>query len=233
MNISVIHFYISTVKKYASLAYRALIHAIAPAYCAQCTVFLSEQTDILCQKCLDSMQPIISTTVHITNTQSIKVFAIAAYKEPLKKLILAKSYSNIAASNQLGHLIWQLTHIPHASFDIIVPIPLHWTRLASRGYNQADEIAQILSKKSGKPVKHLLKRVKRTRYQAELESALRQENVKNALVLTTQNHSLFEGKHILLVDDLMTTGATLRVAARELFKLKPASVSAVVACRVI
>jgi ComF family protein len=224
---------VAIVKKYISLLHTAIIHFIAPAYCAQCSIFLSENTKIFCNECMQTIQPVISTTMHLNTTQSIKIFTIAAYQDPLKKLILAKSWSNIAASNQLGHLIWQLTNLPHTPCDIFVPIPLHWTRFAWRGYNQADEIAKVLSEKSGKPVAHILRRIKRTRYQAELESVLRQENVKKALTLHVKDATQYEGKHIILVDDLMTTGATLRAAAKELFKLKPASISAVVACRVV
>jgi len=231
MNFSITILY--HMKKYISLLHTAIIDFIAPAYCAQCSIFLFENTKILCDECMHSIQPVVSTTMHLNTTQSIKIFTIAAYKDPLKKLILAKSWSNIAASNQLGQLIWQLTNVSHAPCDIFVPIPLHWTRFAWRGYNQADEIAQVLSAKSGKPVAHILHRVKRTRYQAGLESILRQENVKNALTLNVKDITMYQGKHIILVDDLMTTGSTLRVAAKELFKLKPASISAVVACRVI
>ena len=116
---------------------------------------------------------------------------------------------------------------------MFVPIPLHWTRFAWRGYNQADEIAQVLAQKRGKPVVHLLQRIQRTRYQAELESPQRKENVKKAFTLRVADKNLYQDKHIILVDDLMTTGATLQAAAKELFKLKPASITAVVVCRVI
>ena len=145
-----------------------------------------------------TIQPVVSTTMHLNTTQSVKIMAISAYQDPIKKLILAKSWSNIAASNQLGHLIWQLTNLPHIPCDIFVPIPLHWTRFAWRGYNQADEIAQVLSEKSGKPVAHLLRRIKRTRFQAELESVLRQEIVKKALALNVKDITMYQGKHIII-----------------------------------
>lgn len=230
MNVTIL---VNHIKKYTSLLHTRLIDFIAPAYCAQCSVFLFENTKIFCDECMNSIQPIVSTTIHLNTTQSIKIFSIADYKDPLKKLILAKSWSNIAASNQLGQLIWQLTNLPYAPCDVFVPIPLHWTRFAWRGYNQADEIAKVLSAKSGKPVIHLLRRIKRTRYQAGLISVLRQQNLKSALALNVKDAHMYEGKHIILVDDLMTTGATLRTAAKELFKLNPASISAVVACRVV
>lgn len=221
------------IKKYISLVHATIIQCIAPAYCAQCSVFLHENTKIFCDECMHAIQPIVSTTMQLSASQSVKIFTIAAYQDPLKKLILAKSWSNIAASNQLGQLILQLTNIQHIRCDIFVPIPLHWTRFAWRGYNQAHEIAKVLAEKRDKPVVQMLRRVKRTRYQAELKSELRQINVKNALALNISDTTMYQGKHIILVDDLMTTGATLRAAAKELFKLKPASVSAVVACRVV
>ncbi len=118
-------------------------------------------------------------------------------------------------------------------YDIITSIPLHWTRYASRGFNQAQEMAQVIAHKRKVPVVHLLKRVKKTAFQFELAASSRGTNVKNAFELCIVDTQRYKNKHILLVDDLMTTGATIREAAKELLKLQPRKITVVVACRVI
>ncbi len=189
--------------------------------------------DVFCDTCTQKIMPVVSTSLQITQSKNMSVFAISDYKYPLKLLILSKGWSDIAASVQLGQLLWDMTNIKHLNFDYIVPIPLHWSRFAWRGYNQAEEIAKIIAKKSGKPVVHVLKRIKRTRYQSQLKFEDRKHNVKNVFALNLLAKDMFKNKHILLVDDLMTTGATLQDAARELFKVKTVKVSGGVVCRVI
>jgi ComF family protein len=161
------------------------------------------------------------------------VFAISDYKDPLKKLILAKSWSDSLASYQMGQLLWEMVPLHNLDCDVIVPIPLHWTRYARRGFNQAHEIARVISKKKNIPIQHVIKRHKRTVYQSAVSSHARIDNVKDAFVLNDAYVKEYEGKHILLVDDLMTTGATLRAAAKVLLKLKPRKITVAVVCRVI
>jgi competence protein ComFC len=143
---------------------------------------------------------------------------------------LAKQYSNRLASKYLGQLIWQKTDIHMLDFDYIVPVPLHWTRYAWRWFNQAEVIAQELSKESGKPVVHLLKRNRNTGYQAGLSREKRLKNLFQAFALTKEAHH-YKGKKILLVDDVMTTGTTLKTCARELIKIDPKEIFIAVACR--
>jgi predicted amidophosphoribosyltransferase len=76
-------------------------------------------------------------------------------------------------------------------------------------------------------------RVKNTLFQFELASSLRGSNLKGAFALNCKDKSLYEGKHILLVDDLLTTGSTIREATKVLLQLKPRKITVVVACRVI
>jgi ComF family protein len=128
--------------------------------------------------------------------------------------------------------MWQCTPVRYTSIDYIVPIPLHWTRFIQRGYNQAEESAHTISSHARKPVVSLLKRVKWTRYQSSLTGAERKHNVADAFMLNVKQPEIYYNKHLLLVDDLMTTGVTLNQAARELVKLKPASITAIVAARV-
>lgn len=212
--------------------YDVIIYVIFPPYCAQCKRFLSCR-DVFCADCFLKLHPIATIPLHITKKWTVPVIAVTAYRQPLKRLILAKGWSERIASYQLGQVIWERTPLHNLNVDYFVPIPLHWRRFAWRGYNQADEIAHYLAQKSGKKVASILKRFKHTKFQSGCSGQERLENVKDVFRLCVRNQDHFTGKHIILVDDLMTTGATLKAGARELIKLKPASITAVVACRVV
>jgi len=117
--------------------------------------------------------------------------------------------------------------------DAVAPVPLHWMRKASRGFNQAEELAREVAKLSGWRFVNALRRKKRTRAQARTASSTqRVENLVGAFV--GKEGMLIGGKHVWLIDDVSTTGATLRAAAVALKKLpkglKPASVNAAVIC---
>lgn len=212
---------------------RTAFDLIAPPACAYCQKYLQKRV-VLCDSCMSRVNPIVSFMVPCTKSVSMSVFAAAAYQEPIRSLIVAKRWSNIAASAQLGELIWDKTYFKYAHADILVPIPLHWSRHAWRGYNQAHEIARVIAHKKGCSVAPLLRRVRRTPFQSTLPATKRSENLKNAFALAAGvDVSQFAGKHIVLVDDLMTTGSTLREAARVLRTLNPASISAVVAARAL
>ena len=202
-----------------------------PPFCAYCKVF-QKQPLIVCANCLALIKPIVSTDIIISSAYAMKVLAISDYQEPLKSLIIAKSWSDSIASQQLGHLIWTMTYFKYLPCDILVPVPLHWTRYAKRGFNQAEIMAQVLAEKKGCSVENLVKRVKRTPFQSTLAVIDRSQNVADAFVLKDPSRSL-AGKHIVIVDDLMTTGATLKAIAKELARAKPASLSAVLACRLV
>ena len=217
---------------YCQICYKKVLNIVFPPICAYCRCFLEKET-IFCNSCFSFVVPIVSSKVSITAKKEIKVFAISDYKDPIRSLILSKNRSDIVSSRQLGQLILNMTHIKNVKFDYIVPIPLHWTRFAKRGFNQAEEMANVISNETGRPVIHLLKRLKKTKYQASLKRVMREENLKNSFVLSNFNSEVFLNKHILIVDDLFTTGATLRNAAKELYKLKPALITLVVACRVV
>lgn len=206
---------------------------ICAPFCKTCKLFLLDTNELLCKDCLDSIEPIVTTTISLTPTKSMTIYAICEYKDPIKKLILAKGRSYLPASRQLGELMWRMTNISRLSFDCIVPIPLHWTRFAWRGYNQAEEIARVLSRLSGKPYRSLLKRNKRTLQQSFFSAKERGRNVEGAFCVYKKNTNAIRGKHILLVDDLLTTGSTVREAGKVLLALKPASITVVVGCRVL
>jgi len=207
-------------------------YVIFPPYCVQCKQFLLHR-DVFCGDCISKLHYIATVPLRVTKKWTVSVMAVTAYRQPLKRLILSKGWSDRIASYQLGQVIWERTSLCNLHVDYFVPIPLYWRRFAWRGYNQAHEIAHYLAQKSGKRVAPILKRVKHTKFQSSCSGQGRVENVKDVFRLCAKSKDRVAGKHIILVDDLMTTGATLKAVARELIKLKPASITAVVACRVV
>mgnify|MGYP001118013881 CR=1 FL=1 len=120
---------------------------------------------------------------------------------------------------------------PHC--DLITPVPLHWWRAYRRGYNQSELLANQLSFNIGVPAKVLLRRVKPTRPQVELNRDQRAANVKNAFHVDEAMMSVVKGKTILLIDDVCTTGATLRECAKALLKGEASAVYALTVARQI
>ncbi|HZW60915.1 MAG TPA: phosphoribosyltransferase family protein [Candidatus Babeliales bacterium] len=211
---------------------QAAIDLVAPPMCAHCKIYINERV-IFCDRCRALIAPIVSITIPVTAKLQVKVFAVSAYQEPIKSLILAKGWSDRCSCRLLGQLICTMPYMDNLAIDYLVPIPLHWTRFAKRGFNQAEEMAKIIAKHSQKPVVPLIKRCRQTKFQSELSSAQRHTNVSEAFMINAKNPELYNGKHLVLIDDLMTTGSTLSCAAKELAKLKPASITALVACRVV
>ncbi|MBR0169824.1 MAG: ComF family protein [Bacteroidales bacterium] len=92
--------------------------------------------------------------------------------------------------------------------DLLLPVPLHWIRHLKRGYNQSELLCRGMSEVLGVPINTTaLKRVRYTRKQSQQQRDKRQTNVENAF--RTMHPEQLKNKHILLVDDVMTTGATL------------------------
>ena len=192
---------------------------------------------IFCAPCASLITPIVSLILPVTKHLSLTVYAAAAYTPPVKSLITKKFSGDVVASHQLAHLMVQNTPLAKSTIDYLVPVPLHWTRYASRGFNQAYEMATKLGTELKVPVARLLYRHRRTDFQSTLSADKRQDNVKKAFALSpwyklTGTHFL-ENKHVVIVDDLCTTGATLVNVAKTIAPYKPASLTAVVGCRAI
>ncbi len=118
--------------------------------------------------------------------------------------------------------------------DVLVPVPLHWRRLWSRRFNQAATLAQSVSRISGVPVTHdLLKRVRATRQQVGLTQAERTRNVQGAFRVAQEARPQVLGKRLLLVDDVLTSGATLDTCTRILLRAGAANVDVLVFARVV
>jgi ComF family protein len=118
--------------------------------------------------------------------------------------------------------------------DCLVPVPLHPWRLLRRRYNQAAMIADVLSRDLHIP--HLplaLRRVRPTPSQGHLNADERLKNVKKAFAVEKKHESLLKGKHVVLVDDVLTTGATVSECTKVLLKSGVASVNVLTLARVV
>ena len=99
-----------------------------------------------------------------------------------------------------------------ASYDLLVPVPLHTADLRKRGFNQSELLCQSLSETTSVPHQNALVKVRRTKKQSSLDHKQREDNVKDAYLCVLPLY----GKRVLLVDDVRTTGYTARTCAKEL-----------------
>ena len=159
--------------------------------------------------------------------------AAMEYDAASRKLILAfkhgghtdRLHSFAAQMHRAGR-----TALAHA--DIIVPVPLHSTRLIKRRYNQAALLGRALSARCNVPMDaDILLRTKRTPSQGGLSAQGRRRNVQGAFVVDVPDK--VKGQRLVIVDDVMTTGATLNACARTLKRAGAARVDAVCLARVV
>ena len=104
-------------------------------------------------------------------------------------------------------------------WDMVVPVPLFWQRENWRGFNQAEILAEEVGEKLGLEVKKVLKRVRKTEQQAKIKNKReRLKNVRGVFKVREEEKGLVKGKRIVLVDDVFTSGATMREVTRVLKK---------------
>ncbi|MEM7567894.1 MAG: ComF family protein, partial [Pseudomonadota bacterium] len=119
-----------------------------------------------------------------------------------------------------------------ADADVLVPVPLHWLRLMRRGFNQSDVLAGAVARRSGLPVAQGLKRTRRTRQQVRLSGAARRRNVAGAFAVRDSARPAIAGRRVVLIDDVITTGATVHACTRALLRAGATSVDVLAFSRV-
>ena len=118
--------------------------------------------------------------------------------------------------------------------DMLVPVPLHWRRAWRRRYNQSGALARIIERQSGVKVRgEVLRRVRATEQQIGLSRAQRATNVQGAFQVSADRQAEVQGRRIILIDDVLTSGATLDACARALLRAKAAQVDVLVFARVV
>lgn len=211
--------------------YDFICYLISPPLCFACRGHMVHRAT-LCPKCDQSIDVIVPKMFTVNSKYILTVYTVSRYTDPLRSMIFAKYRSDRVVFEKLADIIWDKSVLSQVQFDFLIPIPLHWTRNLKRGFNQAEVIADRLSHHSGVSVLHALKRERRTQYQVRVEHGDRVQNIKKSMAATGLCKKI-EGKHIMLVDDSCTTGATALEACKVLVKYRPASINMIVACRAL
>ena len=118
--------------------------------------------------------------------------------------------------------------------DVLVPVPLHWRRGWSRRYNQSGALARVISRQSGvKLASEALRRIRATEQQIGLSRPQRASNVQGAFKVAAERSADIAGRRVVLIDDVLTSGATTDACARALLRAKAAQVDVLVFARVV
>ena len=153
-----------------------------------------------------------------------QVYSYGAYEGTLRTLIHLFKFEGVQPlAAKFGELL-ALVLPREEHFDAIVPTPLHWRRRWQRGFNQSELLAREIARRWNAPVVKAVRRKKATPPQAGLTSAQRRDNVRGAFEPSAPKKRL-EGMRVLLVDDVLTTGATASACARALKRAGAAHVS--------
>jgi ComF family protein len=164
-----------------------------------------------------------------------KARAALLYDEASRRLLLPFKHADRTESARLflGWLSMAGSELL-AEADLIAPVPLHWRRLLARRYNQAALLSQGLAQRSGKQAApDLLVRRKATKSQGRMSRAGRRRNVAGAFAVHPRWRGRLKGRRVLLLDDVMMTGATVEACARVLKRAGAAEVHVLLLARVV
>ncbi len=180
------------------------IDAFFPRFCVSC----KKEGELLCEICKQRW-------IVKPRSVSARHFSSYVYADPIARNLLRtwKYHFDVKGLEYLKEHIWnqadlirQFVHIHNV--EVIVPVPLHYQRLAWRGFNQATALANCIGELTDIPVRHWLKRRWPTPQSARIEKRARKQFLKDSFVFTGE-----QGYKILLIDDVWTTGNTLKSCA--------------------
>ncbi|MDF2672342.1 MAG: ComF family protein [Clostridiales bacterium] len=198
-----------------------------PCVCSQCGRVLKEFNRLfLCNGCLSQLkmsnngfmirEEFSSGSLPIynpLNTGFDICFYPCIYEGLVRDMIHGLKYKDKRnTAYTMAAMIWEIIDKSNVRFDLIVPVPIHNKRLKMRGYNQSALIAQELSNLMKVPHSNAIKRIRDTPSQVLFNGDMRWYNVRDAFECITN----LEGKSVLLVDDVITTGATMCFCALQL-----------------
>src|ERR1700690_4095135 len=161
--------------------------------------------------------------------------AAVRYDDVARTLVHALKYQDRTdLAPAMGRWMTRAGHELLGEADVLVPVPLHWRRAWRRRYNQSGALARVIEAQSGVKVgPEALQRIRPTQQQIGLSRPQRASNVQGAFKVATPEQSRIAGRRVSLVDDVLTSGATVDACPRALLRAKAASVDVLVFARVV
>ncbi|HKN86278.1 MAG TPA: ComF family protein [Nitrospiraceae bacterium] len=221
---------------------RRFFHVILPAQCACCSAALSDDpVPFFCRSCWGGIEPLRGPSCprcgrpfassyalqhspdHVCGAcrsdppAYTRAWSLYPYASPLQEAVhLFKYNKKVSLADALGALMNRATIDP-VHIDVIIPVPLHPTRLRNREYNQSLLLADGVSRARHIPLSYdNLIRIRETAPQTDLSRAVRLKNLRRAFVVRRPQD--MSGKHVLIIDDVFTTGTTVNECAKTLRK---------------
>ena len=209
---------------------RRFLDAFLPPLCFSCAVPIPHRAGLCasCQRDIAFIHPPICplcgrrlsqaascSHCHSAGRPAIRYRAVFDYDAASRGLVLAFKYGDrLDVAPVYGGWMADFGSDLIAEADVIVPVPLHWLRLWRRRYNQAAVLARHIAHRCGKPVcVDMLLRRRATKPQVGMSGAQRRLNVKGAFMIRPDRCPLLAGQNVLLIDDVLTSGATVEACA--------------------
>jgi ComF family protein len=238
----------------AAAVARAAVDVVLPAQCLACRVATAEEGS-LCAGCWSRLRLIekpycarlgvpfaydlgegaLSAEAIADPPPFDRCRAVATFDEIARALVHGLKYRDRPElARAMGEWMVRAGGEIVATADVIVPVPLHHRRLWLRRFNQSALLAQAVARRAGKPfAPAALTRIRATEQQVGLSQAARDDNVRGAFRVLAEARPAVAGRRALLVDDVYTTGATVKAASRALLRGGAAAVDVLVFARVV
>ena len=217
----------SRVLALASFAGRGFVDAVFPVSCVFCGASQAGKAPV-CDGCREDLPRYAGEQPGIKSLTS--VVTPFEYAFPVDAAIKAMKFKRkLFYAPAFAHLLLACFDRLPADIDAVLPMPLHWLRHATRGFNQAAEITRFLQKETGLPLVQNVIRHRKTPFQSGLAASQRKRNLAAAF----RARGNIDYRHVLIIDDVITTGESCRQLAKAVLAAGAEKVSAVAVARTL